>query len=208
MSRRRIRTSKGELTMEIKIFTDAIDALEKLAKAVIAVKDIPQKTRKGYEEAVSDAFTLMDSALMLVYNRLGDLLLAEDREEFLTELAALDNVKEWAKIEREVRLCRNLRATRREMGSFVSGIMGQVSVQDWRNMRQLIDEILEREGELADFISKALKKLAQGAPRARTSARGYQSIRRTVSRTKDAVQKERRRLIASELQFLDSLKPT
>jgi len=193
--------------MEIKVFTDAIDALEKVAEAVIVVKDIPRETRKSYEDAAGEAFALMDSALLLVYNRLGNLFLIKDRDEFLRELAGLDNVKEWAEIERDVRLCRNLRATRREMTSLGQIILGQVSVEDHRKIRHLIDEVLEREGELADFIAKALKKLAQEAPQARTSEREYHRIRRTISKTKDAVRKERLRLVASELQFLASLKP-
>lgn len=192
--------------VEVKIFTDVIDALEKVGKGVVAVNDLPRKTRQSYADTVSEAFAIMDSALGLIYTRLGDLCLIENQDDFLKELARLDNVSEWTQIEKDMRLCRNLRAVHREMESFVPSKMGQLAVADWDNLQRRISQIIHREGELADFICRALSKLAQGAGPARDSARGYENIRRTVLKTKNAVKTERQRLIGSELEFLDSLK--
>jgi hypothetical protein len=86
--------------MTFKIFTDAINALEKLRKSIATIANIPKAKRTAYRDAVRDTYSLLDSALNLVSNRLGDLIqLAEqDRKKFTAELRALANEKGWEKI--------------------------------------------------------------------------------------------------------------
>ena len=52
--------------MEIKIFTDIIDALEKVGKAITSIKSIPEAKRKKISKAVEDSYTLLNSAINLV----------------------------------------------------------------------------------------------------------------------------------------------
>lgn len=189
--------------MEIKIFSDAIDALEKVAKAVIALKNIPKQERQRYKEAVKDSYTLMNSAVNLVFLRLGDILLLDTKGEFLKEVRRLDNTQEWLQLERDVRLCNKLREVHGEIDNFVlTRMLVRLGSRDWDNVRQLVDELLEREGTLADYISASLKKLAGQASAASRSSREYASLRRIVTRTRGVLEKERQRLIASELEFI------
>jgi hypothetical protein len=193
--------------MEVKIFTDVIDALEKVGKAVIALKDMPKKQRTAYRDAVRDTYKLLDSALNLVSNRLSDLvqIAKTDQNKFIAELKALDNEQEWKRISRDVRLCETLRIAHREMDGLTLKVMAFVSGRDWENTRKLVDQVLEREGTLANFISNSLKSLAKQAETASQSSDGFDHALKAVSKTNNKLDKERLRLIKSEIEFLDSL---
>jgi len=189
--------------MDIKLFSDAIDALEKVGKALVHLTNVPTEQRQRYVKAVGEAFGLLDSALMLVINRLGDISQITDQNEFLTELARLNNVKEWTAIERDVRLCRNLRLAHAELDTFTLHFMAEIKGADWENVRRLVDQVLEREGQLADFIAASLNDLAARAASARTDQTKYSQAQGAVEQVSNVVKQERRRLIAAELQFLD-----
>ncbi|MCI0564147.1 MAG: hypothetical protein MN733_37205 [Nitrososphaera sp.] len=189
--------------MEIKVFSDAIDALEKLADAAISVKEIPKRQRRRYQDAVAESYSHLNAAANMVFLRLGDLLNMK-KAEFLDDLQRLDNDKEWLALERDVRLCSNLRTTHPEMDGFLSRMI-QFSRRDWAKARELVDKLLEREGTLADYISSSLKRLAKMAPKAREAPDEYKTAREAVSQVREAVRKERVRLIKSEVAFLDAL---
>ena len=189
--------------MEIKIFSDAIDALEKVAKAVIALQSIPKQERQRYKAAVKDSYALMNSAVNLVFLRLGDILLLDKKGEFLKEVRRLDNAQEWLQLERDVRLCNKLRDVHGEIDNFVlSRMIIRLGSRDWDKVRQLVDELLEREGTLADYLSASLRKLARQASVATRSSQEYANLRRSVTQTRRVVERERQRLIASELEFI------
>lgn len=193
--------------MDIKIFSDAIDALEKVGKGVIALTSIPKKERQRYKDAVKDSYTLMNSAVNLVFLRLGDVLLLEKKQEFLKEVRRLDNAQEWLQLERDVRLCNKLREVHGEIDSFVlNRMIVRLGSRDWDNVRRLVDQLLEREGTLADYISASLRKLASQASAASTSSEEYAKLRRNLTQTRRALEKDRQRLITSELEFIKAAK--
>lgn len=192
--------------MQVKLFSDVIDALEKVGKAVLSIKNIPARQRKRYQDAVKDAFTLLNSAVNLVLHRLGDVLLADTKKEFVTELRRLDNSKEWWKLEREVRLCRKLREVHPEIDGFTLTKMPlRLGSRDWNSVRILVDQILEREGELADYISSRLTRFAGMASKAGRSSKESDRARKSISRARKALEKERVRLLSAELQFLKAI---
>lgn len=141
--------------MGIKVFSDAIDALEKLANAAISIKEIPKRQRKRYQDAVAESYSHLNAATNMVILRLGDLMNMK-KAEFLDDLQRLDNDKEWLALERDVRLCSNLRMTHPEMDGFLSRMI-QFSRRDWDKARELVDKLLEKESTLADYISLSLK---------------------------------------------------
>jgi hypothetical protein len=188
--------------MEIKIFSDVIDALEKVGKALVTLKNIPKQKRKNYIDAVSSSFTLLDSALMLVINRLNDIALIKNGKDLAPELLRLNNSKEWMTLEKDMRLCSNLRMAYGEVDSFVLSFMANLTGSDWNNVRCLVDQVLEREGQLADFLASSLSHLAKlpatQSSKTATLKKTYAEINATI----EAVKAERRRLIVSELTFL------
>ncbi len=190
--------------MEFKIFSDVVDALEKIAKAVIELKNIPRNKRNQYREAVAKSYQLLNSATNLIILRLGDILLLDSQTRFVSELRKLDNDQGWMTIERDVRLCANLRDVHPDMDGLLSRII-HFRGRDWANARELVDRLLEREGTLAGYISTRLAALARMATKTRTSMAQYRKARAAVERVRDTVKRERMRLIRSEVSFLDAL---
>jgi hypothetical protein len=192
--------------MEVKIFTDVIDALQKVGEAIISIKNIPKAQRKRISLAVEESFTLLNSAINLVLHRLGDLLSEDSRSEFIRELKKLDNDREWWELERDVHLCRGLREAHPEIDSFrLSKMPLRLGSRDWENVRVLVDEVLEREGELAKFIGRKLSTLSAMAEQAKSSDEGYKKTIASIKRVQRKLRKDRKRLLASELSFVESI---
>ena len=188
--------------MNIKIFSDAIGVLKEVGKGVAALKDLPGKERDHYREVISETYSLLDSAVILVLNRLGDLLQIEEDDVFIRELRGLNNYDEWTGIERAVRLCSNLRAAGREMRKFESKLIDRIALTSPNDFFHLVRVILEQgEKALANFISESLSRLADMADGAEQSAAGFSEAKGAVRETRDALRKERENLIASEIEF-------
>ena len=93
-------------------YTDAIAALEKLGGLIRDAVQLPKRRRAQYLSAVTEAFSLLQAALILVETRLGDLLHIQDDWElsddqklrrFVQELANLDNTEQWLAMEADVK---------------------------------------------------------------------------------------------------------
>jgi nucleoside phosphorylase len=100
--------SKNLPTRRSTIFSDPTNALDKLANAVIKPKGIPKRQLKRYQDAVAESYSYLNSAANLVLFRLGDLQNMK-KADFLNDLHQLDNIEGWHTLERNVRLCSNLR---------------------------------------------------------------------------------------------------
>ncbi len=187
--------------MEIRIFKDIIDTIEQLGKGIIALKNLPKKERQHYRDVLSETYSLLDSAVNLVLCRLGDILQIEDRKDFIKELRLLNNFDKWMDIERNVRLCSNLRATGREMQALGDKLLRRISLSKPYDFERLVRQILEGEGSLADFIGFALSDLANMADMASKSSGGYSKAKQAVRKTRDVLSKERKSLISSEIEF-------
>lgn len=88
--------------MELKLFTDLIDALGKVAGGLKAIVNLPKPEREAMRKMLDETYRLIDTTLNMVIIRLGDiLLLAVD--DFLREAARLDIYNEWMQAEREFR---------------------------------------------------------------------------------------------------------
>ena len=98
--------------MELKLFTDPIDALGKVTGGLKAIVNLPKAERETMRQPLDETYRLIDTTLNMVIIRLGDLLLLAAADDFLREAARLDNYNEWMQAEREFRLCRSLRVAR------------------------------------------------------------------------------------------------
>ncbi len=188
----------------VTIFSDAIDVLEKIGNIVISAGEIPGQTRRKYAEAVEETYGLIQTAVNLVYLRLGDLLNTKPNKEFLERASALDNIQEWWELERKIGLCSNLRLVHSEMDRLALSALFRWSKTDLKKVRSLVDEILEREGQLARFLSRHLQRLAQEA-RKNPKAQDLKALRAEVKRKRDAIDAERKRLVMAEVAFLNAL---
>jgi hypothetical protein len=110
-------------------------------------------------------------------------------------VAKLDNYGDWMRAEREFRLCQSLRAALREMKSFSGGLKAAVSVKDIDALIAMMETTTAAEGEVAEFISVRFRNLADAA---RTPGLDSAKLRPDVQAFREALLKERQRLIRDE----------
>jgi hypothetical protein len=148
--------------MEIKLFTDVLDASKQVVKDIVGLKNVGANERQRYYETIEETYRLLDTSLLLVVARLGDIVNkdAEGRPGDATSaLVSLDNADWWYEREQEFGLCSNLRRLRNEMDT-LSALPGPQVVKDWANLKMMIDGILHNERQLADYIAQTLHYLA------------------------------------------------
>lgn len=149
--------------MGIKLFTDLIDALGKVAGGLKALVNLPKAERETIRRTLDETYRLIDTTLNMVIIRLGDIQLPASDDDFLREVARLDNYNEWIQAEREFCLCCSLRFALRETETLASGLTGTVSAKDWDALLQQMRAILATEGEVALFIGQRFQQLANDA---------------------------------------------
>jgi hypothetical protein len=80
--------------MELKLFTDLIDALSKVASGLKALVELPRKEKEKYRQTPGDTFRLIDTTPNMVLIPSGDILLLKEGEAFLDDVTGLDNCDE------------------------------------------------------------------------------------------------------------------
>lgn len=184
-------------------FSQMIDTLVKTWDVIKKVKEIPSDERKKYRVVLDDTYTMLDSALLLVLNRLGDIIMVDDQSEFVSELQGLYNFAEWDRIERDVRLCTNLRYADSEIVKNWENLKAHISVKDQKVIKTFMTQILKQdEATLAYMINESLKDLASLSIEAEKSKKGFEKAMNTVIKKKESMKKVRQRLITLEIETL------
>jgi hypothetical protein len=187
-------------------FSQMVDTLVKTLDVVKKAKGIPSVERKKYRAMLDDTYTMLDSALLLVLNRLGNIIMEDDQSEFVSELQGLYNFAEWDRIEREVRLCKNLRYVDNEMVKIWEKLKLQISVRDQKVLETFMTQILEQdEAALAYIINESLKDLASLSIEAEKSKKGFKKAINAVIKKKESMKKVRQKLITLEIETLKNM---
>ena len=186
--------------MEIKIFTDFIDAIGKVATGLKALANLPKNERDKYRQTMDEAFRLIDTTINMVIFRLGDVLFIENDNYFLAEISKLDYYKEWVEAERELRLCKSLRAASRETESLRSLLSGELSTNDWDALLEQMRAVLAAEHELAEFISQQFQGLAESVRNATPDPQLMDTIKMQVNAFRAVLVQERRQLLKQEIE--------
>lgn len=184
--------------MDIKVFSDLIDALGKVAGDLKSAASLPKDERDKYRQIMAENYRLIEITLSMIVIRLGDILLAATDSKFVQEVGHLDNDADWLRTEREFRLCRSLYVARREMGTFSGKLKTAVSVRDVDSLIAMMRSIMTAEGEVANFISGHFSKLAEAA---RTAGIDVTHLRQDVKAFRDALLDERQLLIKDEIEL-------
>src|SRR5262245_26463006 len=116
--------------MDIKLFSDLIEALSKVASGLKVLANLPQTEREKYRQVLDDTYQLIHTTLNMILFRINDMLRLSD-ESFLTEVKDLDNYTEWMETERKFRLCRSLRIAVSETEGLVQGLRAKASIKEW-----------------------------------------------------------------------------
>jgi hypothetical protein len=147
--------------MEIKLFTDLIDPLGKVAGGLKAIVDLPKAERETIRRRLDETYRLIDTTLNMVIIRLGAIQHQKADDDLLGEVPRLDNCNEWMQAEREFRLCRSLPVALRETETLFGQLAGTVSTKDALLLQ--MQSILATEGEVALFICQKFQQLANYA---------------------------------------------
>ena len=133
-------------------------------------------------------------------------MLIEEHALFFDEVKRLDNFEEWHQVERDVRLCRSLRATGREMSILGERLKNMIALRNKEKFSFNVFNILEvGERELADLIADSLYKLVIKAEKTPEDSEGYKKLKRAVKKMRDTFRKERMKLISAELEFFKQI---
>ena len=97
--------------MKIDFSIDLLNALDKVVTGIKSLMNLSENERNKYYQTMDDTYKLTDTTLIMIIIRLGDILELQN-DEFLIEVTRLNNFDEWYRVERELRLCRQLRQTR------------------------------------------------------------------------------------------------
>jgi hypothetical protein len=184
--------------VNFKLFSDLIDALDKIAKAITALVSLPKAEREKYSETLDETYRLIDTVLNMVIIRLSDVL-RQDDVEFLVETGKLGSDPDWIKVEREFRLCHRLRSVAGEAQGIVNQLAGVVSTNEWESVKQTINSVLATEGEVARYISSSFLSLATTARVAGQNPETASTLRPQVEEVRNTLIAERQRLIRQEL---------
>jgi hypothetical protein len=185
--------------MELKIFTDLIDALGKVASGLKAIVNLPKAEREAMRRTLDETYRLIETTLNMVIIRLGDILLLAADNDFLREAARLDN--NWIQAEREFRLCRSLRVALRETETLAGKLVGAVSAKDWDALLQQMHTILATEGEVAVFIGQQFQRSADDTRSANLDVQKIRTIRDALAAFRTALIAERQERIKQELEL-------
>lgn len=176
--------------MDIKLFGDLIDSLDRFGSWLSSATSLPKKERDEYRKVLDDTYTTIDTAFVLVITRLRDILDPEHSNRFSFEVQNLSNTKEWLDTERQVRLCASLRATRSEMDKIKPKLAGIISTSDWANLERHIDYLLNvNEGEIARYLADQLYWLAHNP--------SYANVERVL----ESLKNDRRKLIQQQTKI-------
>lgn len=191
------------IALEVKMFSDAIDALGKVFAGIKALSELPKKERYRYLATMDEAYQLLDSTLILVMNRLDDVLETHQDREFLIEVARLDKYEDWYRAERELRLCRRLQNLKLEMVGIRAKLAGKFVVKDWDALLEQIQDVLTNEYELAQFLTNKFYELSELAKKSLGDGESVDLVRQQVEDFRNVLNKERRQLIKQELELYE-----
>jgi hypothetical protein len=189
--------------MDIKLFSDLIDALGKVMGGLKTLSGLPKSERDRYRQMLDDTDQLIISTLTMIILRLGDILRLDEEDKFLKEVYGLDNYGEWLKAEQAFRLCKSLREAVGEAQGLSTRLAGKISVRDWDSLLAQMGQILAGERDLAAYINFHFADLASKANQARPGAQGAKDVRTEVEATRDALKKERELLLRQEVELLN-----
>jgi hypothetical protein len=189
--------------MALKLFTDLIEALGKVTDGLKVIVNLSKDKRESIHRPLDETYRLIDTTLNMVIIRLGDIVLQASDDDFLREVARLDNYNDWMQAEREFRLCRSLRVALRETESLAGHLAGAVSAKDWDALLQQMRAILASEGEVALFIGQQFQQLANDARSAGQNPGLIQSVRYALTAFRASLVAERQELIKQELALYE-----
>lgn len=189
--------------MEIKLFSDLIDALGKAAGSLKVLTNLAKNERDHYRQVLDDTNQLMTTTLTMIILRLGDILRTDDEAKFVQEVRSLSNFSEWYEAERAFRLCASLRTAVRDAEDLGTRLGARISIKDWNALLQQMRCILPGETQLAGYINESFTVMSIRAGQVQAGTQEAKNLWANLEQVRDALKQERERLLRQEVELLD-----
>lgn len=189
----------------LQVFTDLVNALEKVAGYAHDLINLPEKERNRYRKVIDESFFVLNSALNAVSGRLTELLLVTDRKEFVKSLSAVNDFAPWREVVRQMYVSQAMRKLGREIDGLGDRFIGPKSLKDWKTFKTLMSDNITLEHNLADSITASFSQLADLGSKAQATGAmyAYKKARGAVEDYRDELLKKRQQLLRDEVEFMN-----
>jgi hypothetical protein len=196
------------MAVRLALISDLIDALERVGQHILTAARLPRKRRDELLQVLSQTYELLDRVLLMVIGRIGrviDRAERDAREDFASELSKLGWDEEWLQSTREFSLSSGLRRMHAEMARAPTRLLSRKAVRDWDELKEIMTNTMDDEGGLVEKITIVLEELSGYADGARASEEGFRAAWDKLRAARQAIENERRRLIAAETKIYSVL---
>jgi hypothetical protein len=204
------KAEKKEETVDVlRIGKDALGIAETLVKAGAAVLSFSDNRRTAYSQLIDRAFaSLIDQveAVRRALREIVDECDAGDRVQVALHLRRLGNSSAWEKMERDMRMCAQLRRLHSQMHSFFGKRTDKIADVDRKKLLDLVDYMINAgEERMADYITQNLRSLADQAPLVKNGRLALKNMREQLVGRIQALTEVRTVLMNLELEARNNI---
>ncbi|TCU74898.1 hypothetical protein EDE08_103113 [Bradyrhizobium sp. R2.2-H] len=210
---------------EEKETTDVFKAADNSVKFVTSLADlaarvanafglVPEMRRAEYAELIDRTFaTFIDQveavrrALREIEDECHDEKNKESKERVVEHLKRLGISSQWEKMEREMRMCAQIRSLHNRMHNFFGKRADKIANVDREKLTELIDEMIYvTEERMADYITQQLESFAQKGELVERGKLSLKSLRAELATPIAELTRAREHLMRLELKARDAIK--
>lgn len=150
------------------IATAAVKAAEMLAKAAEKAALFPHSRRKQYAELIDRAFALLLEEIEGVRRALNEINIECEegkKDRIIEHLKRLGNSGEWERMERDMRMCAQLRLLHSQMHGFFGEQGDKIAGINRKKLLTLVNQMIQAtEGRMADYITENFSQVSRQKP--------------------------------------------
>jgi hypothetical protein len=175
-----------------------------LVKAGAEIALFPDKRRTEYSELIDRAFALLVDqveAVRRALREIDDECNAGDQEGVVEHLKRLESSSEWEHMERDMRMCAQLRLLHSRMHGFFGEHADKITGVNRKELLNLINRMIHGgEGRMADYITQNLSGIAGKRKLIEQGILSLKQLRSELVVPINKLTKARKALIELELQ--------
>jgi hypothetical protein len=180
-----------------------------LVKAGAEIGLFPDKRRTGYSELIDRAFaSLLDQveAVRRALREIDDECSAGQKERVVAHLKRLGSSSEWERMERDMRMCAQLRLLHSQMHGFFGARSDKIVGVDRKKLLKVIDHMIHAgEARMADYITESLGSLAKKSALVKRGSVSLKQMRAELVAPIQALTEARTALIGLELEARNAI---
>src|SRR5947209_4132550 len=162
------KEEKGKADV-VHMATTMVELATTLVKAGAEFGLFPEKRRAGYSELIDKAFaSLLDQieAVRRALREIDEECAQENKDRVVEHLKRLGNSSEWERMERDMRMCAQLRSLHSQMHGFFGEKSDKLAGVSREELLSLINYMIHGgEDRMADYVTEHLASLAATSSR-------------------------------------------